>query len=375
MPEAALKPPPETTPETARPHSKRIRGQVARYLGVARASEDQLLKALILVAERHERQFEVQNGVTILAGWSRENLASLEPLEDRYGTVPSDSAQRLRSVLLGGTRMTAAGTLEDLQDLALLAENANMAWLMLFQGAKELHDQEMLEIAARAQAYVKRQLAWLRTQIQHDAPETLAVAMNVGDELVASRPKRPTAVSSIPDPVWSPFVSMALLAVVGIAGLLVGRPWLLPSLGPTAVLQAENPAHPTSRAWNVVVGHMGGLIAGFLAVLVFHAEASPVVLQAKILTPERVGAALLAILLTVLLGQLTRASHPPAAATTLLVALGSIGTVLDAANLMAGVLILTACGEVMRHVRLSRVAPAERMAPSASLARLTLRRR
>jgi hypothetical protein len=367
----------EPSRATGQPHprSARIRAQVSRFLGIARAAEDQLLKAFILVAERHERQFEVQQGVTILAGWSRENLASLEPLEERYGTIPSDSAQRLRSALLSGTRMTTVGALEDLQDLALLVENASMAWLMLFQGAKELHDEEMLAISARAREHLKRDLAWLQTQIKHDAPETLAVEMSLGDELVASRPKRPTAVSSIPDPIWSPVMSMVLLAVPAVLGLVVGRAWLLPSLGPTAVLQAENPAHPTARAWNVMIGHLSGLIAGFVGVIAFNAMSSPVVLQAKVLPPERVGAALLAILLTGLLGQLTRSSHPPAAATTLLVALGSISTVLDAASLMAAVVILTVVGELVRHIRLSRVAPAERMAPASSLARLSLRRR
>jgi HPP family len=358
-----------------RPQSARIRAQVARFLGVARGAEDQLLKAFILVAERHERQYELQHGATVLAGWSREDLVSLKALEERYGTVPSDSAQRLRSVLLGGTRATSVGTIEDLQDLTLLTENAAMAWLTLFQGAKELHDKEMLAISSAAQDHKKRQLAWLRTQIKHDAPEMLAVAADLPDEVAASRPKRPTAVSSIPDPAWSPSAATVLLAIVGAAGLLVGRPWLLPSLGPTAVLQAENPAHPTSRAWNVVVGHMGGLIAGFIGVLVFHADATPPVLVAKVLAPERVGAALLAIFLAVFVGQLTRSSHPPAAATTLLVALGSISTLLDAANLMAGVVILTIAGEAIRYVRLSRIAPAERMSPRSSLARLSLRRR
>jgi hypothetical protein len=352
----------------------RIKAQVARFLGIARSSEEQLLDALILVAERHERHYDVQYGATVLAEFSRENLRSLEPMQRKYGSIPSDEPERLRSALLSGTRVGAAGTLQDLQDLSLLAEQVSMAWLMLQQGAKELHDDDLLDIASRAKEHTRRQLQWLRTQIEHDAPEPLAVVMDPAGELAVSRPKRPEALSSIPDTFWAPIASGGLLLIVGLAGLLVGRPWLLPSLGPTAVLQTEAPAHPTSRAWNVVMGHLGGLLAGFAAVLIFNASHAPVVLVAKQLPPERVGAAVLAVLLTVLLGILLRASHPPAAATTLLVALGSIATLSDALNLAAAVLILAVIGELARRVRLGRVTPAERMSGPNSEARLALRR-
>jgi hypothetical protein len=356
------------------PGSTRIQGQVARFLGLARSSEEQLYHALILVAERHERNFEVQQGTTVLAAWSRQNFDALEPLIKRYGDVPSDQPARLRSALLTGTRVGAMGVLMDLQDLSLLVEQCSMAWTMLFQGAKELHDQELLQVAADARDHNRRQLAWLRTEIEHDAPETLAVAVDASSELAASRPKRLDAIASIPDLAWAPTMAGVLLLVVGLGGLLVGRPWLLPSLGPTAVLQVENAAHPTARIWNVIVGHVGGLLAGFVAVLLVRAANAPAVLADHVLVPERVAAAVLAIVLTVLLGGLLRASHPPAAATTLLVALGSIRTLPDALSLVGGVLVLALVGEAVRRVRLERVTPAERMAPQHSLVKAALRR-
>ncbi len=55
--------------------------------------------------------------------------------------------------------------------------------------------------------------------------------------------------------------------------------------------------------------------------------------------------------LTLLLTLLLKASHPPAAATTLLTALGSIKTVQDAINLTIGVLLVAAVGEVLRRMR------------------------
>jgi hypothetical protein len=48
---------------------------------------------------------------------------------------------------------------------------------------------------------------------------------------------------------------------------------------------------------------------------------------------------------------LLRASHPPAAATTLLVALGSMQTVDKALKIFIGILILVVLGEAVRQLR------------------------
>jgi hypothetical protein len=56
--------------------------------------------------------------------------------------------------------------------------------------------------------------------------------------------------------------------------------------------------------------------------------------------------------LTLLICLLLKASHPPAAATTLLVALGAIKTRQDAFNVVAGVLLIAVFGETARRLRL-----------------------
>ena len=56
----------------------------------------------------------------------------------------------------------------------------------------------------------------------------------------------------------------------------------------------------------------------------------------------------------------------PAAATTLLVALGSIATLEQGLVVMAGVVVLVGVGEILRMVRRTRVAPGERTAPPSS---------
>jgi hypothetical protein len=352
-------------PGTVPPAS--VVSQMAHYLGLVWAIEVELRDALILVSERHERNYEVSRGTATLAIWSTDHLAWLEPHVARYGATDEDGPAVLRAALLGGSRGGVVGELADIADLAVLAEQAYMGWTILMQGAKELHDKPLVEVASQARDHSRRQLSWLRTQIEHEAPDAIAVAHDAKGQARISVPKRASDLAAIPDPVWGPIVAAGLLLGVGALGLLVGKPWLLPSLGPTAVLLAISPAHPTARPWNIFVGHLGGLLAGFAAVFVLGAQGAPVVLTDGQLVPARVLAAAIAVALTVVLGDILRAPHPPAAATALLVALGSIATLDKALWLVAGAAIITILGEAVRLVRLERRVPAERRAPAGSL--------
>jgi hypothetical protein len=336
---------------TANP-PKSVKVQVAMFLGLAKATEEQLLDAFALVAERHERNYELSRGATTCALWSREHLDWLEPFEELYGVIPSENPEMLRAALLSGTRAGILGEIQDLSDLSLLAERADMTWTILFQGARELQDKGLQELAGRARDHNKRQIGWIRTEINHLAPDALSVPL---------------------DPIWVPVVSALLVLLVGLIGLATGRPWLGPSLGPTIILVTMSPAHPTARAWNIVGGHLGGLAAGIAAVMLLGAQSAPNPLEAGDLSAVRVAAATLAIGLTALAGIILRASHPPAAATTLLVALGAISTASQILATIVGVLIVAVAGEFIRRYRLDRPAPAERMAPPASIARSKLR--
>jgi HPP family protein len=350
-----------------------VKLQVATFLGVAKATEQQLLDAFALVAERHERNYDLSRGAATCAVWSRHHLEWLAPFEDAYGVIPSESAETLRSALLSGTRAGIIGEIQDLEDLAVLAERAEMNWTVLYQGAREIHDPGLEELAGRARDHNKRQISWIRTMINHVAPDALAVPLDPVDQAAISLPKRMTAISSIPDPLWVPLVSAGLVLLVGLLGLAMGRPWLGPSLGPTIILVTMSPAHPTARGWNIVAGHFIGLAAGLAAVAVLGAQAAPNPIETGQLEPVRVAAATLAILLTSLGGIITRSSHPPAAATTLLVALGAISRPDQVLATIVGVLIVAVAGEAIRRYRLDRPTPAERMAPPASVARAKLR--
>jgi HPP family len=165
-----------------------------------------------------------------------------------------------------------------------------------------------------------------------------------------ARPKPP-----IPDWVWAPLVSGGLMLLVGGLGLVAHQPWLFPSLGPTAFLQADQPDAPFAKFYHTVVGHGIGLCTGLGAVFLFHANSAPGVLGTGEITSVRVGAAVLAVTLNMFFGILLNASHPPAAATTLLVALGGFKPVIhDILTITIGVVIVAVVGEWLRRWRLQQ---------------------
>lgn len=169
-----------------------------------------------------------------------------------------------------------------------------------------------------------------------------------------SRPThRTNSQRPIPYWIWAPLVAGGLIFVAGILGLVFHQPWIFPSLGPTAFLQAEQPNAPFSKLYNTIVGHLIGLSTGLLAVFVFHAADAPSVLATGTMTELRVGAAVLSVTLNMWLGILLKASHPPAAATTLLVSLGGFKPNFQSIlTIMIGVVIVATLGEVLRRLRL-----------------------
>jgi hypothetical protein len=167
---------------------------------------------------------------------------------------------------------------------------------------------------------------------------------------------RKTWATLVPDGIWAPITGALLILLVGIISLAARQPWLFASLGPTAYLHAENPEYSSSRFYNTVVGHLAGLGSGFLAVWALNAWSAPNVMATGQLTLVRVLASTIAIGVTILLVLMFRASHQPAGATTLLVALGTFQTLHDAAIVVFGVLLIAAVGEPIRRLRVGKPA-------------------
>jgi hypothetical protein len=113
------------------------------------------------------------------------------------------------------------------------------------------------------------------------------------------------------------------MLVAGGIALATGQPWLFPSLGPTAMLQTEQPTADGSTPRNTLIGHAVALAAGYGSLVLFGLRSAAPVPNAGI-TPSRIGAAAVSLAVTAAVLLLVRRPHAPAGATTLIVAFGSV---------------------------------------------------
>lgn len=116
------------------------------------------------------------------------------------------------------------------------------------------------------------------------------------------------------------FVTIALLAAVA---MVSHTPFVFPSLGPTAFLLFFTPTSPTASPRHTLYGHAIGILCGYAALLATGLEHAPPTIVAGVDAPRAVAAAL-SLATTGALMILLKCAHPPAGATTLIIALGIV---------------------------------------------------
>jgi CBS-domain-containing membrane protein len=133
------------------------------------------------------------------------------------------------------------------------------------------------------------------------------------------------------------------IAVMAVAALVTGEPFIFPSLGPTAFLLFYTPTLAASSPRNTLGGHLIGAGAGYLSLVVFGLTDDPPALASSV-SGGRVGAAALSLGLTSGAMVWARVPHPPAGATTLIVSLGILREPEQLAVLMLAVVLLVVQG-------------------------------
>ena len=136
------------------------------------------------------------------------------------------------------------------------------------------------------------------------------------------------------------------LLAIGLSGTwayIVKQPLVFPSLGATAFLIFETPMAEVGSPRNTIIGHTVGILAGVLSLAIFGLLHAPSVYVAGI-TLGRVGAIALAVALTGGVLRVLRAAHPPAGATTIIVASGLLAKPRQILDILIGVLLLTIAG-------------------------------
>jgi hypothetical protein len=165
--------------------------------------------------------------------------------------------------------------------------------------------------------------------------------------------RKALAASAMSDAVWVPMISAILVLAAGALSLATKRPWLIASLGPSAMLLASNPGHPTTRFHAIVLGHLTAFVSAWLALLLMGASQAPAL--GADLSPARVWAGAFAIALAAVVQPSLKAYHPPAAATALLVTLGvHKPTMKNSVAMLGGVLLVAVLGEWFQRVRLQQ---------------------
>lgn len=148
---------------------------------------------------------------------------------------------------------------------------------------------------------------------------------------------------------YSLLMCALVLTVAGLVGIGAKQPWVFPSLGPTLMLFFETPQSRAARPRDTLVGHGVGILAGLLVLVVFGLRDDPSSVQEG-LDGVRVAAAALALGLTTLVLTVAGTPHPPAGATTLIVALGILTTTPQLLTMGAAVVLVTLVGLLINHL-------------------------
>jgi CBS-domain-containing membrane protein len=134
------------------------------------------------------------------------------------------------------------------------------------------------------------------------------------------------------------FVTILSLGEIAVA---TGLPWLFPSAGPTAIMLFLTPHARAASPRNTVCGHLIGIVCAWISLwLTALVDAGAV--DATTIGHDRVLAAALALASTGGLMIAFDVVHPPAGATTLIVALGFMTRLPDLLVIEPAIALLTA---------------------------------
>ena len=153
---------------------------VASYVVLVHDAEQRLIEAFELIGAAHAADSEVFHITRTLADLSREQLAALEPLRERYHAVrdehAGDEPDHFFAEPIVEARKGSVGLVRDLQDLMMLTAFVNSAWTVVAQGAKAMKDEPLKAVCELAIHHNEQQARWLRTHIKSAAPQALLLA-------------------------------------------------------------------------------------------------------------------------------------------------------------------------------------------------------
>jgi erythromycin esterase-like protein len=151
-------------------------------------AETELAEEFREVAERQSAEHDIYYLGQTLAGQCERHAEQVRLIAQRFGKDLSEPGEAgplhnvmagLRekaSELLGHRPEAGLLLLRDLRQLYLMAEEANLHWLVLGQVAQATRDHELLDRVSALHKETLTQIKWLKTRIKEAAPQVLVVA-------------------------------------------------------------------------------------------------------------------------------------------------------------------------------------------------------
>lgn len=164
-----------------------LRGAKGNKVGMAieelHRSENDLVRTLLDVADRHRVDHDVFHVARDVAGWSRQHVEELARVGRDYGldldpeaddepTLVSRVKQR-GSELTGRFHEPGLLLLADLRHVHRMAAGTSLDWEVLAQAAQALKDAELLEVAERCHPQTLRQMRWANAKIKETASQVM----------------------------------------------------------------------------------------------------------------------------------------------------------------------------------------------------------
>lgn len=149
---------------------------IGNYIDMVHKSQQDLAKAFLKVAGHHGKEPDVKETCQLLASWSTMLVEKIKPFAEKYGEEKNKEPDRLMHDLFKEPRKGSMGLLRDLQDLWLMANEAEVSSVILEQAAFGLRDTALIEVCNEINRRSKRQIAWLLTRMKAAATQTLIVA-------------------------------------------------------------------------------------------------------------------------------------------------------------------------------------------------------
>ena len=135
---------------------------LANYLGLLHRAELALADAYEQTSEGHAAEADVHHLLPQFAASCRRHAELLQPHIEHYGEDAPEEPERLHSEIFRDNRPGGLGLLRDLQDLLLMATEADMAWTLIGQAAQGLRDRELKQVVDACDGETSVQLKWLR---------------------------------------------------------------------------------------------------------------------------------------------------------------------------------------------------------------------